>query len=310
MEIREYDQEKDFAAVASWSTDERTHALWCAGLTAFPLEKESFMEMLLSFSKRFGDKPYVAVDENGQVEGFFCYSLNEETHEGMLKFVMVDPSRRGKGLGKQMIRQAIRFAFSDSSTKAVHLMVFAGNERAERCYAGAGFRERKMDLQPFRYKDEEWARKNMVIRREDLYEMTNTISPEDYMDMRKTVGWHTFALEEAAEGLKNCYLWCLRDNGRPIALARVIWDHGYVVYIADVIVLPEYQGQGLGRHLMETVMAFIRSQMKPGYMFMVSLMSAVGKNEFYKKFGFVDRPSEKFGPGMHQWLISEETETK
>ena len=132
--------------------------------------------------------------------------------------------------------------------------------------------------------------------------MTNTISPEEYMAMRKAVGWHEFPLEQAAEGLKNCYIWCIREDDRPIALGRIIWDHGYVIYIADVIVLPEFQGKGLGRKIMETMMDFIRAQMKPGYLFMVSLMSAKGKNEFYKKFGFVDRPSEQFGPGMHQWL--------
>lgn len=139
------------------------------------------------------------------------------------------------------------------------------------------------------------------------YVMTDTISPEEYMEMRKIVGWHDFPVEQAAEGLKNSYKWCIRENDRPIGLARVVWDHGYVVYIADVIVLPEYQGQGLGRELMETIMGFLRSQLKPGYRFMVSLMSAKGKNEFYKKFGFVDRPSEKFGPGMHQWLENVET---
>jgi GNAT superfamily N-acetyltransferase len=132
--------------------------------------------------------------------------------------------------------------------------------------------------------------------------MTNTIRPDEYMAMRKAVGWHEFPLEQAAEGLKNCYIWCIREDDRPIALGRIIWDHGYVIYIADVIVLPEHQGQGLGRKIMETMMDFIRAQMKPGYLFMVSLMSAKGKNEFYKKFGFVDRPSEQFGPGMHQWL--------
>ena len=26
------------------------------------------------------------------------------------------------------------------------------------------------------------------------------------------------------------------------------------------------------------------------------------KGDFYKKFGFIERPNESFGPGMHQWL--------
>ena len=52
-------------------------------------------------------------------------------------------------------------------------------------------------------------------------------------------------------------------------------------------------------------MDFIHEQLKPGYKFMVSLCSAKGKDEFYKKFGFVSRPNDDFGPGMHQWFVNE-----
>lgn len=75
--------------------------------------------------------------------------------------------------------------------------------------------------------------------------------------------------------------------------------------IYEAIVIPEYQGNGLGRVIMEQVMDFIHEQLKPGYKFMVSLCSAKGKDEFYKKFGFVSRPNDAFGPGMHQWFVNE-----
>ena len=140
------------------------------------------------------------------------------------------------------------------------------------------------------------------------YSITDSITPEEYMKLREAVGWGLFPLEEAQAGLSNSYIWCLRDNeasGRPIGIGRVIWDHGYVMYIADIIVIPEYQGNGLGRVIMEQVMDFIHEQLKPRYKFMVSLCSAKGKDEFYKKFGFVSRPNDDFGPGMHQWFVNE-----
>ena len=137
------------------------------------------------------------------------------------------------------------------------------------------------------------------------YEITKTITPAEYMSMREAVGWGLFPLEEAEKSLKDSYIWCIRVEGRAIGLGRVIWDHGYVIYIADIIVLPEYQGQGLGRVIMENIMAFIHEQLKPGYRFMVSLSSAKGKDTFYEKFGFVSRPTDSVGPGMFQWFISE-----
>ena len=141
------------------------------------------------------------------------------------------------------------------------------------------------------------------------YSITDSVTPEEYMKLREAVGWGLFPLEEAEAGLSNSYIWCLRDNeasGRPIGIGRVIWDHGYVMYIADIIVIPEYQGNGLGRVIMEQVMDFIHEQLKPGYKFMVSLCSAKGKEEFYKKFGFVVRPNDDVGHGMHQWFANEQ----
>ena len=140
------------------------------------------------------------------------------------------------------------------------------------------------------------------------YSITDSITPEEYMKLREAVGWGLFPLEEAQAGLSNSYIWCLRDNdasGQPIGIGRVIWDHGYVMYIADIIVIPEYQGNGLGRVIMEQVMDFIHEQLKPGYKFMVSLCSAKRKEEFYKKFGFIVRPNDDVGPGMHQWFVNE-----
>ncbi|MBO4627956.1 MAG: HAD-IA family hydrolase [Lachnospiraceae bacterium] len=135
------------------------------------------------------------------------------------------------------------------------------------------------------------------------YEVTDYITPEEYMQMRRLVGWSEFPLEQAAEGLgHSSYLCCFRRGGEPIAMTRVIWDHGYVVYLADVIVRPDCQANGLGRDLMNRVMAFIGSNLKPGYRVMVSLQAAKGKEEFYERFGFAPRPTDEHGCGMHQWL--------
>ncbi|MBO4386474.1 MAG: GNAT family N-acetyltransferase [Treponema sp.] len=135
------------------------------------------------------------------------------------------------------------------------------------------------------------------------YEITDQISAEEYNELRKIVGWTSFTNEQAADGLEHTtHLCCFRKDGKAIALCRVLWDHLYVAFIADVIVRPEFQGKGLGRELMKDAMDFIRSKLKPGYKIMINLMAAQGKEDFYKKFGFISRPNERFGCGMCQWI--------
>ena len=135
------------------------------------------------------------------------------------------------------------------------------------------------------------------------YEITRSVTAEEYMDLRRSVGWRPFALEQAAASMAgSAFICCIRDEGRPVGFGRLVWDTGYIVYVSDIIVRPEYQGQGLGRTVMETLMAKIETWRKPGYKFMLNLMSAQGKEGFYEKFGFLERPNETEGHGMYQWL--------
>ena len=170
MRLRPFSLDNDFDSIKDWITDERTHAFWCANHTDFPLEKEDFSTLLKEIAKMFGDAPFVATSDDGVVEGFFCYGLNYETKEGMLKFVMVDGSKRGMGLGKEMLKLAIKYAFEITKADVVQLMVFPENERAKKCYESLGFVERKLTPGAFKYKDETWGRCNMIIRKEDWKE--------------------------------------------------------------------------------------------------------------------------------------------
>ena len=89
MRIRPY-QNKDFNTISQWITEERSHALWCTNLIPYPLEKKGFDDLLKEAEERFGDSPFVATTDGGKVVGFFCFSINLNTNEGMLKFVVVD----------------------------------------------------------------------------------------------------------------------------------------------------------------------------------------------------------------------------
>ena len=135
---------------------------------------------------------------------------------------------------------------------------------------------------------------------------TDNITPEEYMELRKKVGWMQFPLEEAKNCIENAYMViCVRDEDRAIGVVRLLWDGGYVAFLSDVLVDPAYQGQGIGRKLVETVIQRIRSEMKPGYKVKLTLNSSKGKEPFYAKFGFRERPNEDAGAAMDQWLTLE-----
>ena len=124
MRIRPYIPGKDYEYVSKWIDDERTHAFWCANRLPYPITQQSFHNFLENNSMDRTDSAYAATENNGQIIGFFCYSINTENNIGFLKFVIVDKTKRGKGYGKEMLHLALQYAFQITGAKAVQLNVF------------------------------------------------------------------------------------------------------------------------------------------------------------------------------------------
>lgn len=135
---------------------------------------------------------------------------------------------------------------------------------------------------------------------------TDHINIEDYNRLREAVGWGTCKTERVRMALERSdYLTVAQSDGQTIGMARVMHD-GLQALIMDVIVLPEHQGQGIGKTMMSHVMEYLYSESRNGGLF-VNLMSALGKDGFYESFGFERRPNENRGPGMTHWIDRSET---
>ena len=135
---------------------------------------------------------------------------------------------------------------------------------------------------------------------------TNKITAEQYNGLRSAVGWFEVQKETVEKSFENsAFLIVANDKEVPVGMARVITDYGHIVFVVDVIVHPTYQGKGLGRAIMAKVMAHINQTISPGKAKLVNLMAAKGKEGFYKKLGFEERPNDTFGPGMTHRIISD-----
>ena len=121
-----------------------------------------------------------------------------------------------------------------------------------------------------------------------------------YLKYRRMVNWPVMPEDEAKMSLANSAIKISVVKGdETIGITRIVWDYGYAAYLADVIVDERYRGQGIGKMLVKTALDKLKSKMKPGWKTKVVLVAATGKEEFYKKFGFVSRPNEHEGAGMN-----------
>ena len=117
----------------------------------------------------------------------------------------------------------------------------------------------------------------------------------EYQRLRAAVGWRKLEARTAAKALRNSiFSVCAVSAGKVVGYGRVIGDGALYFYIQDVIVHPEYQGKGLGRLIMDGIMAHLDSR-APGKS-LIGLMAAKNVGGFYKKYGFKERPKDS--PGM------------
>lgn len=135
-----------------------------------------------------------------------------------------------------------------------------------------------------------------------MVEYSNTLSVKEYCELRAAVEWQAIIEEQVQAGLQNSdFIIACRDGNNIVGCARIFWDKGYIAYLADVMVKPQYQGQGIGKRLVEECIHYIDKQLKDGWRIKIVIVSAKGKEQFYEKFGFLVRPNESKGAGMQVW---------
>jgi GNAT superfamily N-acetyltransferase len=119
---------------------------------------------------------------------------------------------------------------------------------------------------------------------------------EDFIKLHQTTGWNAkglYTYDQLYTAICNSwYSISIYHNRKLIGFGRIISDGIYQTLICDVMVHPEYQGQGIGKKIIE---ALLKKCEEEGIKW-VQLFCAKGKQEFYHKLGFIGRESE--APGM------------
>lgn len=131
---------------------------------------------------------------------------------------------------------------------------------------------------------------------------TDEMTGEEYNELRVSVEWRPISEGQAERGLAHTtFLAAVRDGDRIVGMGRMLFDFGYTAYLGDVIVRPEYQGQGIGRQIVQRLIDRTMEAAKEDDKIMFILVAAKDKEPFYEKFGFIRRPNEFSGDGMSMW---------
>ena len=127
----------------------------------------------------------------------------------------------------------------------------------------------------------------------------NKISVDDFNYLTDKVGWDTRETNVVDEALNNTlYSVSIYDDNKIIGYGRIIGDKTIFLYIQDIMVIPEYQGQKVGTKIVSALLTKIDEYKKVNPNIRTYLGASKGKEEFYEKFGFKTRSSADLGEGM------------
>lgn len=125
------------------------------------------------------------------------------------------------------------------------------------------------------------------------------ISVENFNYLNEKVGWGRRENIVVKEALDNTlYSITVYDDEKVIGYGRIIGDKTIFLYIQDIIVIPEYQGNKIGTEIMNKLLKKIDEYKKLNPEIRTYIGPSLGRESFYKKFGFKTRKEAGLGEGM------------
>jgi GNAT superfamily N-acetyltransferase len=126
-----------------------------------------------------------------------------------------------------------------------------------------------------------------------------------YNELRELAGWGPLDNAIVERSLpKSVFGVTAKYEGEVIGFARVVGDGGLCFHIQEIIVHPDHQKKGIAGKFMQHIFNHLKSNAaQRAY---ISAFVGKGLEDFYKKYGFWERPTKVMGPGMMQFWNDEE----
>lgn len=123
----------------------------------------------------------------------------------------------------------------------------------------------------------------------------------DFIGLRSKIGWGELDINLAEKSLNNSLFHVsIYHEDQLVGMGRVVGDGAMYFYIQDVAVAPDYQKLGVGTVLMDTIEGYLRYTVQKGAT--IGLLASQGKESFYQRYGYIQRPNNALGHGMCKFV--------
>lgn len=163
MNFRTY-KEDDAKEILSWIKNEREFRLWSADrYEKYPALPSDINNNYLRSKETSNFYPFTLEDEGKIIGHLILRNPGDNKSIIRLGFIIVDSNIRGKGYGKLLIKEAVKYAKEKLDAGEINLGVFTNNDRALQCYKSSGFKIIDIEKNAYQFYNEKWDCAEMVL---------------------------------------------------------------------------------------------------------------------------------------------------
>ena len=154
--------EQDFERLISWIESEEMLVQFSGGIFKFPLTKEQLNEYLNTENTI----SFKIIDiETKEVIGHSEIYKTKKNEVKLCRILIGEENLRGKGIGKKIINELVKYSFEKLNAEKVELNVYDWNKYAIQCYEKTGFEINPNKFSEIEVKGNKWISLNMILNK-------------------------------------------------------------------------------------------------------------------------------------------------
>jgi len=156
-------QQSDFETFISWIDSKELLITIAGNVFTYPVT----IEQLQKYLDDANSVSFTIVEEstNKSIGHAEIVQANDGTCK-IDKLLIGDKSQRGKGIGEQVMKELVNYAFENLPVHTVELNVFDWNKAGIRCYEKVGFIMNPGKVMNFQVNEDIWITLNMILTRD------------------------------------------------------------------------------------------------------------------------------------------------
>ena len=162
--------EQDFERLINWIENEEILVQFSGGIFKFPLTKEQLNEYL--YSENIISFKIINLETN-EVIGHSEIYKSEKNEVKLCRILIGEENQRGKGFGKKIINELVKYSFEKLNAEKVELNVYDWNKYAIVCYEKSGFEINPNKFSEIAVKGNKWISLNMILNKSKWEKIIN-----------------------------------------------------------------------------------------------------------------------------------------